>query len=361
MRRASVPPRIDAFIKVAAKCVLAMVCGILLVATQAWAGAYEDGIAAYDQKKFEAAYALWLPLAERGHAAAQFNVAVLFEKGLGVAQDPQAAARWYLKAAEQGDAEAQYNVAARYEAGLGLPLDPGQARYWYGRVLANPHSDRATLEARRRARERLATLVPELSAQSEEIVAYDGGRFVIRPSATRDCVIAIQGVVTKDASIRFDDVFGKAAAIGCRQPLLLLLESPGGSLRDGIALGEEVHARKLRTVARYDCASACSIIFMGGAERVLVGSRARIGLHQPALVGEKDRRCDPTRDNPDTIRMKRYLRIAIGDEADRVFDIAMSTSCDAIEWVSGQRALELKIATKVESAGVDVFGPRNER
>ena len=88
-----------------------IVCCLFIIAARAWAGPYEDGVAAYDQGRFDAAFALWLPLAESGHAAAQFNVAVLFEKGQGVTQDLAEAARWYTKAAEQGDAEAQYDVA----------------------------------------------------------------------------------------------------------------------------------------------------------------------------------------------------------------------------------------------------------
>ena len=58
-----------------------IVCYIVIVATRAWAGPYDDGVAAYDQGRFDTAFALWLPLAERGHAAAQFNLGVWFEKG----------------------------------------------------------------------------------------------------------------------------------------------------------------------------------------------------------------------------------------------------------------------------------------
>ena len=120
----------------------------------------------------------------------------------------------------------------------------------------------------------------------------------------------------------------------------LLLESPGGTLLDGVELGQEVRSSGLRTVARYECASACAIIFLGGAERLLVGSRARIGFHQAALIGEKVRRCDRAIDSP---------------------GVVMNTSCDSIEWIYGQRARELGVATRLESEGVDVFGPRADR
>jgi ATP-dependent protease ClpP protease subunit len=140
--------------------------------------------------------------------------------------------------------------------------------------------------------------------------------------------------------------------------LTMLLESPGGSLLDGISLGRVVRSQGLRTVARYDCASACAIIFLGGSERMLVGSRARVGFHQAAFIGEKVRWCDQSMDSPE---IRKYLRFVIPAGADRIYPIIMETSCDSIEWVYGQRALELGVATTLESESVDVFGPKQDR
>src|SRR6476660_9906699 len=89
----------------------------LVLAEPCVAGAFEEGLTAYDQGQFETAFRLWLPLAEQGHVAAQFNVAVMYEKGSGVARDSAEAARWFLAAAKQGDADAQYKVAMLYETG----------------------------------------------------------------------------------------------------------------------------------------------------------------------------------------------------------------------------------------------------
>jgi len=113
---------------------------LLLLCANALASPYDDGVVAYDQGQYATALKLWLPLAEQGHAAAQFNVAVLYEKGLGTAVDHAEAARWYLKAAAQGDPDAQYNVALFYETGVGVAKDVDQARNWYAQVLANPRA-----------------------------------------------------------------------------------------------------------------------------------------------------------------------------------------------------------------------------
>ena len=94
---------------------------------------------------------------------------------------------------------------------------------------------------------------------------------------------------------------------------------------------------------------------------MLAGSRAQIGFHQAALLGEKEKRCETAIDSPGVIRIRRYLHFVVPANADRIFQLIMETSCNSIEWVSGERALELGVATKLESEGVDVFGPKSDR
>ena len=45
--------------------------------------------------------------ADRGDAAAQFNLGFMYETGAGVPQDDREAVRWWRLAADQGNAEAQ--------------------------------------------------------------------------------------------------------------------------------------------------------------------------------------------------------------------------------------------------------------
>jgi hypothetical protein len=188
------------------------------------------------------------------------------------------------------------------------------------------------------------------------ITPYSGGRFMLRQAQSGECVVALQGTVTHDAASRFDDVVSKADRIRCNKPLILLLESPGGLVLDAIDLAERVRARGLRTVARYRCASACSLVFLGGVERVLWGSRAAIGLHQA-----KDYDCDRFGTSLGTHRIRDYLRDVVPATADRIFEIITGTSCQSITWIFGDRAIELGVATKLEAPGVDVFGPEASR
>ena len=49
---------------------------------------------AYKKGNYKAAFNEWLPLAEKGAAEAQFNLAVMHEDGEGVPQSYEEAAKW---------------------------------------------------------------------------------------------------------------------------------------------------------------------------------------------------------------------------------------------------------------------------
>ena len=72
--------------------------------------------------------------AERGDAEAQFNLAVAYDNGSGVAQDHAEAVRWYLMAARQGFAFAQFNLALKYQRGEGIPQDHPEEVRWLRRA-----------------------------------------------------------------------------------------------------------------------------------------------------------------------------------------------------------------------------------
>ena len=46
-------------------------------------------------------------LADQGHAAAQFNLGIMYDNGEGVPENDAEAVKWYRKAADQGHSDAQ--------------------------------------------------------------------------------------------------------------------------------------------------------------------------------------------------------------------------------------------------------------
>jgi hypothetical protein len=66
----------------------------------------------------------------------------------------------------------------------------------------------------------------------------------------------------------------------------VVLNSPGGSVADALAMGRLIRERNFATEVESGkyCASSCPLVFAGGVER-RVGDKAVIGVHQVAAVG----------------------------------------------------------------------------
>lgn len=92
---------------------------------------FEKGIAAYQANDLPLAYKEFRESADEGHADSQFNVALMFEKGLGVEKDEKEAVVWYGKSAAQGNSLAQFNLGVMYENGRGSKVDFEKANEWY--------------------------------------------------------------------------------------------------------------------------------------------------------------------------------------------------------------------------------------
>ena len=107
----------------------------------------------------------------------------------------------------------------------------------------------------------------------------------------RPC-IAASGPIDARTADEFDAFLKAHPAAGG----LVILDSGGGDLLQGLALGNEIrHARLDTMVGAYDardgrlaagtCASACAYAFLGGVERSIAPG-ARIGVHQLYARGE---------------------------------------------------------------------------
>ena len=89
-------------------------------------------------------------LANLGDPRAQYDLAVLYDNGLGVPQSDAEALRWYTRAADQGDARAQYNLGLMYMNGQGVEPNLVLAYYWvslsvaHGNANASPARDYLT-------------------------------------------------------------------------------------------------------------------------------------------------------------------------------------------------------------------------
>jgi len=120
--------------KILALCVCLLATAAFTVETHAQAkenANFEAGIAAYQANNLPLAYKEFLAAAKEGHADSQFNVALMYEQGIGVAKDEKEAVVWYGKSATQGNSAAQFNLGVLYENGRGTVIDYAKAHKWY--------------------------------------------------------------------------------------------------------------------------------------------------------------------------------------------------------------------------------------
>lgn len=120
------------------KLFLFIVVGVMLLISVTMASTYNQGFIAAESGDYDSALKLWGPLAEQGDALAQFNLALLFHSGSGVAQNEAEAVHWYIKSAKNGYSKAQeFLVVAYLEGWFGLPKDLEKAAYWGQKLESN--------------------------------------------------------------------------------------------------------------------------------------------------------------------------------------------------------------------------------
>ena len=115
------------------KLIRTFITGILLclAVSPLMAATTLDGFDATRQGDYSGALKYWQERAGAGDAQAQFNLALMYHGGLGVAMDEAAALRWYIKSAQNGYPWAQEYLAIAYQEGwFGLKRDPDQSRVW---------------------------------------------------------------------------------------------------------------------------------------------------------------------------------------------------------------------------------------
>ena len=115
---------------------------------------YEDGVLV---PKDEDAARRWTERAANGgNRRAMHNLAMIYAEGQGVKQSYEKAAKWFRQAAMMGLTNSQYNLAFLYEQGLGVPESFSDAYVWYS--IAAKAGDAG-------AKKRVEEITPRLTAK----------------------------------------------------------------------------------------------------------------------------------------------------------------------------------------------------
>lgn len=122
-------------------------CWALLAWPSALFADYEEGVNAAFDGDFETAFREFSIAAEQGLDLAQYNLAILYFTGQGVARDLGKAYEWTRAAAEQGHTSAQANLGSLYLEGDGVERDVEAAVHWFSRAALAGHANSALLLA----------------------------------------------------------------------------------------------------------------------------------------------------------------------------------------------------------------------
>ena len=124
--------------------VLTLILLLQIIASPIATQDFNKGLAAAQAGDFATALKEWMPLAEDGDSAAQYNLGVMYDNGDGIPQDYKEAVKWYTLAAEQGYAKAQYNLGFMYKNGQGVPQDYKEAIKWFTLAVQQGHAEAQT-------------------------------------------------------------------------------------------------------------------------------------------------------------------------------------------------------------------------
>lgn len=86
-----------------------------------------------DQRSQESFWKVYTS-ALRGEQMAQYQVGVMYERGIGVEQNQAQSVSWYEKSARQGYIDAQYNLALMYASGRGVEKNLENAMVWLSKA-----------------------------------------------------------------------------------------------------------------------------------------------------------------------------------------------------------------------------------
>jgi TPR repeat protein len=81
-------------------------------------------------KDLARAVALFTEAADAGFPPSMANLALMYSLGDGVPKNQEKALAYALRAAESGDVQSQFNLAQSYRRGAGVPRDDSKAALW---------------------------------------------------------------------------------------------------------------------------------------------------------------------------------------------------------------------------------------
>lgn len=92
------------------------------------ASLYREAVKYRTAKQYDKALKILRPLAKKGYDKVQYDLALLYEQGLGVPKDTNASLYWLQKAAKNHNRDALNFLAQKYYNGWGVDVNKSKAK-----------------------------------------------------------------------------------------------------------------------------------------------------------------------------------------------------------------------------------------
>lgn len=163
--------------------------------------------------------------------------------------------------------------------------------------------------------------------------------------------LVASGAIVPGTAERFAEEIGKRGDY----VRTVVLDSPGGSVRDALAMARLIREKGLDTMVEGEgrCASSCPLVFSGGKERIALDG-ATIGVHQVSAVPVGNVVPDHRQDMADaqaiTAECQRLL-VDMGVDP-RVWIHAMETPASELHVFSSEDLIALSLATTTKKPAI---------
>ena len=126
----------------------------------------------------------------------------------------------------------------------------------------------------------------------------------------------------------------------------VVLNSPGGSVRDALQMGRTIRDHKFATLveAGETCVSSCPLVFAGGVTRQ-VGAKAKIGVHQVTPVPQPGVTAASAVDATQRVLAECELHLRAMDVDLAVWTYAKQTPRDQLHYFSAEEMATLRLTT----------------
>ena len=170
-------------------------------------------------------------------------------------------------------------------------------------------------------------------------------RFTIKMKAGKEAEICLYDVIDQWGGISAKDFRRELAAAGDVDVIHCRINSPGGSVWDGLAIHNTLKAHKAKVIVHVDgvAASMASIVAMAGDE-IEMPANAFLMLHNPSDIAAGD---------AEEIRKTANLLDQVKDQLAGIYAGRCGKSVDEIgklmdaeTWLDGKTAVEMGLATK---------------